>query len=519
MMKRTSSRSPAPLMSLLLALSTVLAACGTPVIAGPPATAPAAIEQPVATTDPYALPQPTSTTAPGAVVAATTPALPALNGLNVLNHVIVIYQENWSFDSLYPSFPGANGIANAGAAITQVDKNGQPLTSLPQPRNTNLKPPALDSRFPANLPVQPYDIGAYVPPTGKIGDLPGGFYPEQQQIDGGKMDMFVAASSNGGLTMGHYDATPMPEGLLARQYTMADNFFHAAFGSSMLNHLWLVAGATPRWANPPANLVTQVDAGGKVVKDGPVTPDGYLVNTAYPAAGPHPATITNTSQLVPALTDPTIGDALSAQNVSWAWYAGGWDNALAGHPDPLFQFNHQPFAYFANYANGTPGQATHLKDESAFLSTLQSGQLPAVSFVKPLGTDNEHPGYASLTQGQLHVASLVQAVQNSPYWSDTAIFVAYDENGGFWDHVAPPVVDRWGPGTRVPLIVISPFAKRGFVDHTQYDTTSILKFIEERWNLAPLGTRDAVANDLSNAFDFSMASSVLRMGVTPLPPQ
>jgi phospholipase C len=129
-----------------------------------------------------------------------------------------------------------------------------------------------------------------------------------------------------------------------------------------------------------------------------------------------------------------------------------------------------------------------------------SGALPAVTFIKPLGPDNEHPGYASLLQGQEHVAGLVQAVIASPYWKDTAIIITYDENGGRWDHVPPPVVDRWGPGTRVPTIVISPLARRRYVDHTYYDTTSILKLIERRWGLAPLGARDAAANDLSNAF-------------------
>ncbi len=102
-------------------------------------------------------------------------------------------------------------------------------------------------------------------------------------------------------------------------------------------------------------------------------------------------------------------------------------------------------------------------------------------------------------------------MQNSPYWKDTAIIITYDENGGRWDHVAPPVVDRWGPGTRVPTIIISPYAKKSYVDHTQYDTTSILKFIETRWNLAPLTARDEAADDLRNAFDFSSTAGSTRL--------
>src|SRR5262249_6585977 len=146
-----------------------------------------------------------------------------------LNHVIVIYQENWSFDSLYGHFPGANGVANAGDALKQVDKNNQPIATLPQPLDTSKRPAAPHRRFPANMPVQPFNIGQYVPADQKIGDLVHRFYQEQYQIDGGKMDKFVTWSDNGGLVLGYYDATDMPEGKLAQQYTMADNFFHAAY--------------------------------------------------------------------------------------------------------------------------------------------------------------------------------------------------------------------------------------------------------------------------------------------------
>ena len=166
------------------------------------------------------------------------------SGLNKLNHLVVIYQENWSFDSLYSEFPGANGVSDDGPTIQQLDKQNQPYATLPQPKDTNKKPVAADTRFPANLPVRPFDIDQYVPPNGRIGDLTQRFYQEQAQIDGGKMDKFVAVGDNGGLTLGYYNATVLPEGQLAKQYTIADNFFHAAFGSSLLNHFWLIAAAT-----------------------------------------------------------------------------------------------------------------------------------------------------------------------------------------------------------------------------------------------------------------------------------
>ncbi len=438
--------------------------------------------------------------------AATTRSKPAAVGLDQIQHVVVVYMENWSFDSLYGKFPGANGIANATGV--QVDRNGVPYAQLPQPpsaakaeQSAGTTPPP-DARFPAGLPNAPFDLAPYVPPTDDIGDPGSGFYQEQAQIDGGRMDRFVANGKGGALPMGYYDATNLPLGALAQQYTLDDSFFHAAFGSSMLNHFWLVSGATPQWPDAPASMRAVLDQSGHLVKDGVVTPDGYLVNTAYPADGPHPAKLAPGTQLVPPLTGATIGDRLSAKGVSWAWYAGGWSNALAGHPDPLFQFNHQPFDYYANYANGTPGQAAHLKDETDLVQAIRTDTLPAVSFYKPIGTDNEHPGYANLLDGEMHAASLIQSIMASKAWKSTAIVVAYDENGGFWDHVSPPAGDRWGPGTRVPAMVISPFAKRHFVDHTTYDTTSILSLIEHRFGVKPLGPRDAAAPDLQGAFTF-----------------
>jgi phospholipase C len=433
------------------------------------------------------------------------------SALDQVNHIIVIYQENWSFDGLYGNFPGANGIANAGDKVNQVDKKGVPYTTLPQPINNNLKPPGPDTRFPANLPVQPFDASKYIAPTDKTGDLVHRFYQNQYQIDGGKLDKYVAWSDAAGLVMSYFDATNLPVGKLAQQYTLADNFFQAAFGGSFLNHQFLICACAPTWPNAPSSIVAQLDATGVMTKDGQVTPDGFAVNTSFSINSPHPATITDTTKLVPEQTAPTIGDRLNDKGVSWAWYSGGWNNAIAGNPDPLFQYHHQPFVFYANYADNTPGRAAHLKDETDFMAALTSNSLPAVSFIKPLGPDNEHPGYATLQQGQQHVADLVTAVQNSPYWADSMIIITYDEFGGRWDHVPPPVVDRWGPGTRIPAIVISPFAKKGFVDHTQYDTTSIMKTIEDRWGLSPVATRDAGVNDLSNALQ---ASTVVGMPTT-----
>jgi phospholipase C len=264
--------------------------------------------------------------------------------------------------------------------------------------------------------------------------------------------------------------------------------------------MWLIAAQTPQWTSAPSSLFTTLDAHGNPILDKNLTPDGYVVNTTFTVNNPHPST-TPSSQLLPNLTFPTIGDELTAEDVSWAWYSGGWNDALAGHPGSLFQFHHQPFAYFANYADGTAAKAEHLKDEAEFNTALANGTLPEVSFIKPYGIDNEHPGYTDLLTGDNYLADLVNRIKASSIWKDCVIIITYDEHGGFWDHVAPPVIDRWGPGSRVPGIIISPFAKQGnnHVDHTQYETASILAFIEKRWGLAPLGTRDAAADPFTNA--------------------
>jgi acid phosphatase len=481
--------------------------------------------------------------------------------LNNIDHFVVIYQENWSFDSLFPRFPGANGIANASqTSLTQVDKSGNPLSTFPAVRGPD---GSVDPRFPNPPPMGPYDAVPFLiknappgDPAGLTGDMIHRFYTQQQQIDGGKMDKFVSWSDNGGLVMSYIDSNDLPLGQLAAQYTLDDNFFHAAFGGSFLNHQFLVAAAAPQWNQPlpqnAPNFVSRLDANGAPTNDGNLTannllaPNGnhFAVNTTQPAQAPfrpgtpadqrlqpindnHP--FLSNGQPDPTYT-PTIGDRLNDAGVSWKWYSGGWSDALAGHPriDPFgggYQFHHQPFAYYANFApfnaDGTPNPQTnsllnpdaHLQDEIQFFSDLEAGRLPAVSFIKPIGVNNEHPGYASELAGQQHVADIVHAIQNSSAWAHTAIIITYDENGGRWDHVSPPKLGNgtWGDGARVPAVVISPYAKQGYVDHTQHDTLSILKTIEERYRLKALNDLDANASDLSSSFQKTAAVSVAQI--------
>jgi phospholipase C len=415
-------------------------------------------------------------------------------GIDRLQHIVVIYLENRSFDNEYGQFPGANGLREERLHLRrfpQIDSAGVPFDSLPE---------VAGSPLPLDLRNRPFAIERFIPATQPTIDLVHRFYQEQVQIDHGKMDKFVQVSDAKGLSLGYYHTANLPLAAEAERYTLCDNFFHAAFGGSFLNHFWLIAARTPEFPNAPATAVAQLDANGNLIKDGFVTPDGFAVNTAFTVNSPHPATVPP-ANLVPNQTFPTIGDRLSEKGISWAWYSGGWNDALAGTPGALFQFHHQPFAFFANFADGTQAKADHLKDELDFLAAVQGDSLPAVSFVKPYGLDNEHPGYTDIITGENHVLGLINAVRSSPAWAHTAIIITYDENGGFYDHVAPPRVDRWGPGSRVPTLVISPFSHVG-VDHHRYDTTSILALIERRWHLEPLTSRDEHADPLSGAFDF-----------------
>jgi phospholipase C len=277
-------------------------------------------------------------------------------------------------------------------------------------------------------------------------------------------------------------------------------------------------------ANSPKSAMDGIP---KFVNNGQITPDFYAINTMQPpyqpsankpAEGGDPRLADPSKpNTLPPQTEQTIGDLLSAKGVSWAWYSGAWQATLDGnrsHPIPNFQFHHQPFNYFVKYAPGTDMRALHLKDGgmngTEFIAAVDAGKLPQVTFYKPQGNLNEHAGYADVMSGDEHIADVVAHLQKSPQWAHMLVVITYDENGGFWDHVAPPKADRWGPGSRIPAIVVSPFAKKGFVDHTQYDTTSILRFVTRRFDLPALPgltARDAAlrANGLPPMGDLTAA--------------
>ncbi len=454
-------------------------------------------------------------------------------GLSKIKNVVVIYVENRSFDNLYGLFPGAEGVQNLKPEqFTQMDRDGKPMAELPPSwggLTAKGATPAISEEQTQHMANKPFQIdaanGLNLSASVVTRDLWHRFYQEQMQINGGKNDMFAAWADGGSAVMGYYDGSKLPMWPIAQKYVLADHFFLGAFGGSFLNHFMLVCACVPVYpdaVNSPAkakiaavnndgvslkvktdNPASAILGAPKFENDGAITPDNYAVNTMQPpyqpsavkpAAGADAALADPADPgVLPPQKMPNIGDLLSAKSITWAWYSGAWAEALAGKgggPVPNFQFHHQPFNYFANMAPGTSARAEHIKDAGlggiGFLADVDAGKLPAVAFYKPQGNLNEHPGYTDELSGDQHIADVIAHLEKSPQWKDMIIVVTYDENGGFWDHVAPPTADRWGPGNRVPAIIVSPYANAGTVDHTPYDTTSILRFITKRFELDQL---------------------------------
>jgi acid phosphatase len=525
--------------------------------------------------------------------------------LRKIDHFVVIYEENHSFDNLYGGWEKVDGLRNADAAHTrQVNQAGQQYQCLLQD-DVNLTSPPLSATctntnpaFTSHFPNAPFEIDDYIkpddttcPPPGDFSKpngflkgtgLPGGctrdlvhrFYQEQYQLNDGHQNRYMTGSDAEGLTMGHYDTRQLPvykylHAKHAPNYAISDRFFQAAFGGSFLNHQWLVAAATPTFYNAatsgPDDLHSLVDRNGMPIAYPPLytTPAGDTVKDAaltVPCGSPNSAGLacgdwavntiqpfyqpytpgTAEARRLPPQTAPTIGSRLSDKGVDWAWYSGGWSNAngdiggpgwtngtgpkcsdpnalptavFPNCPDKLFQFHHQPFNYFKAYATGTSARARHLRDEVEFEQLAGDSrrhcQLKPVSIIKPVGEENEHPGYASEHTGSDHLVDLLTSVHDSACAKNTMVVVTYDEFGGQWDHVSPPGQghrtpgphDQMGPSTRIPALTIAPGLPHGFsVDSASHDTTSIMATIEHRFGLRPVSSRDASVKDLSTVF-------------------
>jgi len=413
-----------------------------------------------------------------------------------IQHLIFIVQENHSFDNYFGTYPGANGIPS-NLAIP-IDPNQTNLGYV-KPFHLNVSQPITivgDELPPGVADPDELQLDSSTAPfhldNESIGrDLSHAWSVAHQAYDNGKMDGFVAAERSI-LTMGYYDSTDIPYYWdYANQYVLDDNFFSSLMGPSFPNHLYIVSGTS----GPVTNINYRWILSGHVVDN--------------------PATDFNWQGV--SLDWSTLAEEMSNANVPWAWYTGEAKPLKPNIWDVL-----PLFTYFQNH----PDQLSeHVQGTQSFINAIQNAQLPAVSWIIPggwvpptyptvcktlernppyLGLPSEHPPARS-DCGMDYVSYLVNQVMQSQYWQSSAIVITWDDYGGFYDHVPPPQVDAFGEGFRVPTLVISPWAKHAFIDHTQYEFASLLRLAEDNFNLPTLGTRDVGANDMMNSFDFNQA--------------
>jgi len=406
---------------------------------------------------------------------------------SAIQHLIFIVQENHSFDNYFGTYPGANGLP-LDLAIP-VDPNQTSLGYV-RPFHLDVSQPIMivGDELPPGVadPDDLQQVNTTAPfhfDSESIGrDLSHAWWVAHKAYDNGKMDGFVAAEGST-LTMGYYDRSDIPYYWdYADHYVLDDNFFSSLMGPSFPNHLYIASGT-----NGPTNLTYPWVLNGGVIDN--------------------PGNGFNWSGV--SLDWSTLAQEMTNAQVSWAWYDGNRRPLQPNIWDVL-----PLFTYFQNNPNQL---VEHVKDTNRFLTDIQNGQLPAVSWIIPGGwvppsypaackgqSPSEHPP-ARIDCGMDYVSYLVNQVMQSAYWSSSAIVITWDDYGGFYDHVPPPQIDAYGEGFRVPALVISPWAKQAYIDHTQYEFASLLRLAEDTFNLPTLGVRDIQANNMMNSFDFNQA--------------
>ncbi len=414
-----------------------------------------------------------------------------------IQHIVFIVQENHSFDNYFGTYPGANGPGNRAIPINPD-----------YPSAGSVSPFHLSATVAVNTGVADRDDAIdNAQGSSSIGmDLGHSWEVAQESYNNGKMDGFIKADQSS-LCMGYYDRRDIPYYWdYADHYVLDDNFFSSTFGPSFPTHLYIASG---RSGFEGSGL------------SGPWVINGTIINNptsfGWPQSGPQSgdAPVINWQT---SLNWATLAQELSNANRTWAWYDGNTDPRAATYWNPL-----PLFEYFQSHPNEL---TTHVKSTSNFASDVASNQLPSVSWIIPgswqpptlpavfrdqqtiQSSVSEHPPARS-DVGMDYVAYLVNQIMQSPLWQSTAIVITWDDYGGFYDHVAPPQIDAYGDGFRVPTLVISPWAKNHYIDHTVYEFGSLLRLAEDNFKLTTLGARDLMANNMMNSFDFDQ---------TPLPP-
>ena len=388
----------------------------------------------------------------GSLATPGSPAVPPkIPGSEKIDHIVWIIQENHSFDNYFGTYPRANGFP--------------PSTCL-------LKTPG------SSECVAPFHMPEGAPPC----DMDHSWQVAHAAYDNGKMDGFIWAEGSP-FTMGYYDERDIPNYWnYARHFTLCDNFFSSLMGPSSPNHLFTVAAQSGGETN---NVETF-----EQLKEFLDDPDGF--------------------------TFASMVDLLEKARVSWKYYVEAeptpasekgrawWPRLYYPQPDTFTLWN--PLPGFKSIRED-PKKMARLVSTEDYFRDLKEGTLPQVAWLIPRFNDSEHPPepIGPVAQGMWYVTRLVNALMESPYWRNSVIFLTWDDYGGFYDHVQPPFIDAYGYGPRVPTIVISPYARAGYISHQMYDFTSMLKFIEVRYGLPHLALRDDRASTMEDCFDFNQS--------------
>jgi phospholipase C len=487
------------------------------------------------------------------------------NTTTPIKHVIVIFQENVSFDHYFGTYPYATNPMHEPAFRAKGDT----------PTVNNLLSGGLLTENPNS--TQPFRMD-----TGLMSvtcDQNHSYGPEQQADNHGLMDKYPEFVGQGnsasfpcndygkgtGVVMGYFDGNTVTAlWNYAQHFAMSDNSYGTMFGPSAVGALNLIAGTTETGTLFPTRPNGKAaSASGNIANGGEGATVGAVIGDPRPAGDECVLTspaLQNTNTVSVAGTN--VGDLLNKKNITWGWFEGGFaptgfdsmGRAICGaHHVGLagddivtttgdYIPHHEPFQYYASTQNlhharpsdpgliGTSSDgANHQYDLADFWTAFGEGRLPAVTYLKASAYQDGHPGYSDPIDEQNFIVTVANAIMNSPYWKDTAIFISYDDSDGWYDHVLGPVVNqsavtddalaaptdcgaataadtqgRCGYGPRLPLMVISTFAKVNYVDHSVTDQSSILRFIEDNWNLGRIGggSSDAKAGTLNNMFDF-----------------
>ena len=420
-------------------------------------------------------------------------AAAALETKTPIKHVIFLIKENRSFDNMFGRMPNVNGVTKGPMYGWNYWAGPYSDPAVKQ----DVK--ALREDFPELRDLQPGETATRKlgPPPGQRypGDLPHDYIQWLLMYNQGKMDGFGTNPNAARYAYTQMRPSDIPNyWKWASDFPLSDNFFASAVGPSFPNHLFTIAASSAQTRDNPDQSHEDIAAMGKegLAKTWgcDIGPSGKIA--VYSKKGSPDDDRKPLRFVRPCFDIDTVGDLLTEKEVPWSYYAAS---------DRQAGYIWSAFSAIEKYESDEALWDEHVKPVDDIVKDIEAGALPPVTWITPRFEYSEHPEY-SMCWGERFTTQVVDALMENGYWEDTAIFITWDDWGGFYDHVDPPVVDGFGLGFRVPTITLSPFAKEGYRDHKLGEFSSILRFIENNWDLGSLTARDRKGNDMTHVFDF-----------------